>query len=61
MPDLPPELSEPCRELPELTDPSMAGMVKNHIEASGLYYEECARRDALVGLFSRSGVSAIRQ
>ena len=59
MPDPPQELSEPCRELPELTDSSLAGMVKNHIEASGLYYEECARRDALVGLWR--DVSAVRQ
>lgn len=61
MPDPPPELSEPCQPLPELTDPTMKGMLENHVEVAGMYYEECARRSAIVGLFSRSDASAVRQ
>lgn len=59
MPDLPQELSEPCRELPELKESTMKGMLENHVEVAGLYFEECARRESLVGLWL--DVSAIRR
>ena len=51
MPELPQELSERCQPLLELKDSTMAGMVRNHVETAGMYYAECAKRDAVVGLF----------
>lgn len=51
MPELPQELSERCQPLLELKDSTMAGMVRNHVETAGMYYAECARRSAVVGLF----------
>lgn len=59
MPDPPQELSEPCQELPELKESTMKGMLENHVEVAGLYFEECARRESLVGLWR--DVSAVRQ
>lgn len=34
--------------LPELTDPSLAGMVRNHVEVADLYHQLSARHSCLV-------------
>lgn len=47
VPRLGPDQTAPCPDLPEATDPTLAGLGRNHLQVAALYHDCKARQQRL--------------